>query len=45
MFLEELQLIDQQMSQLDQELASLLSRHQDAVEHLAEVPGLGVDSA
>jgi len=28
---EELQLIDQHMSQLDQELASLLSRHQDAV--------------
>lgn len=45
MFLEELQLIDQQISQLDQELANLLSRHQDAVEHLAEVPGLGVDSA
>ena len=45
MFLEELQLIDQQISQLDQELATLLSRHQDAVEHLAEVPGLGVDSA
>ena len=45
MFPEELQLIDQQISQLDQELASLLSRHQAAVEHLAEVPGLGVDSA
>jgi len=45
MFLEELQLIDQQISQLDQELASLLSPYQDAVEHLAEVPGLGVDSA
>jgi len=45
MFLEELQLIDQQISQLDQELASLLKGHQDAVEHLAEVPGLGVDSA
>jgi transposase len=45
MFLEELQLIDQQISQLDQELASLLSQHQSAVEHLAEVPGLGVDSA
>lgn len=45
LFLEELQLIDQQISQLDQELASLLSRYQAAVEHLAEVPGLGVDSA
>jgi transposase len=45
LFLEELQLIDQQISQLDQELANLLSRYQAAVEHLAEVPGLGVDSA
>jgi len=45
MFLEELQLIDQQISQLDQELASRLSRHNDAVVHLAEIPGLGVDSA
>lgn len=45
MFLEELQLIEQQISQLDQELATLLSRHQDAVKHLALVPGLGVDSA
>jgi transposase len=26
-------------------LASLLSRHHDAVVHLAEIPGLGVDSA
>jgi transposase len=33
------------MSQLDQEMASLLSQHQDAVERLAEVPGLCVDSA
>lgn len=45
MFLEELQLLDQQISQLDQELATLLSRHQDAVERLALVPGLGPDSA
>ena len=28
-----------------QEIASLLRQHQDAVERLAEVPGLGVDSA
>src|SRR5438128_1711340 len=45
MFLEELQLIDQQIGQLDQEMATLLSQHQAAVERLAEVPGLGVDSA
>jgi len=45
MFLEELQFIDQQISKLDQELASLLSQQHDAVVHLAEIPGLGVDSA
>src|SRR6266851_211088 len=45
MFLEELQLIDQQVGQLDQEMAALLRQHQAAVERLAEVPGLGVDSA
>ena len=45
MMLDELRLIDEQIVQLDQEMANLLSRHQDAVERLAEVPGLGVDSA
>jgi transposase len=43
--LEELQFIEQQMVKLDQEIASLLTPHQDAVKRLAEVPGLGVDSA
>ena len=43
--LEELQLIEQQIGQLDQEIASLLRQHHDAVQRLAEVPGLGVDSA
>jgi transposase len=45
MMLEELQLIEKQIGQLDQEMASLLSQHQEAVKRLAEVPGLGVDSA
>src|SRR5215472_12385102 len=45
MMLEEMQLIEEQITQLDQEMASLLSQHQDTVERLAEVPGLGVDSA
>jgi transposase len=45
MALEQLQFLEQQISQLDQEMASLLSQHQDAVQRLAEVPGLGVDSA
>ena len=43
--IEGLQFVEQQISQLDQEIASLLQRHQDAVERLAVVPGLGVDSA
>jgi transposase len=37
--------VEQQIGELDQEIASLLRQHQDAVERLAEVPGLGVDSA
>ena len=43
--LDDLQLIEKQIGQLDQEMASLLREHQDAVQRLAEVPGLGVDSA
>jgi transposase len=43
--LEELRLIDDQIGLLDREMASLLCTHQDAVQPLAEVPGLGVDSA
>src|SRR5215472_7391392 len=45
MALEELRLIEEQIGELDKEMASLLSKHQDAVQRLAEVPGLGVDSA
>ncbi len=43
--LEELELIDKQIGQLDQEMADLLRPYQDQVERLAEVPGLGPDSA
>jgi transposase len=43
--LERLQFVEQQMEQLDQETASLLLQHNDAVARLAVVPGLGVDSA
>jgi len=43
--IEGLQFVEQQISQLEREIASLLQRHQDAVERLAVVPGLGVDSA
>ena len=45
MTLDELRLIEEQMSQLDEVLAGLLRSHQDAVQRLAAVPGLGVDSA
>src|ERR1700694_1139233 len=45
MALEQFQFLEQQIGQLDQQLATLLHPHQDAVERLAEVPGLGVDSA
>ena len=45
MVLEELQFLEQQIVKLEQERASLLSQHHEAVQRLAEVPGLGVDSA
>src|SRR5438046_2053021 len=45
MALEQLQFLDQQIGQLDQEMASLLHPHQDAVQRLAEAPGRGGDSA
>ncbi len=43
--LEDFEFVEQQISQLDHEIASLLQGSQDAVERLAAVPGLGVDSA
>src|SRR5262249_39743521 len=43
--LEELRLIDDHLGQLDQQMADLLTEHHEAVQRLAEVPGLGVDSA
>jgi transposase len=45
MMLEELNVIEEHTAELNQELATLLRPHQEAVERLAEVPGLGVDSA
>lgn len=45
MALADLDLLETQMRELDDALAELLRRHQDSVERLAEVPGLGVDSA
>ena len=43
--LQRLQLIDEQMPQLNRMIAQAMKSHQDAVIRLAEVPGLGVDSA
>jgi transposase len=43
--LQRLQLLDQQMAQLNRMIAQAMKSHQDAVIRLAEVPGLGVDSA
>jgi transposase len=45
MALQQLNLIESQIAQLDQEMADLLRSHQDQVQRLAEVPGLGADSA
>lgn len=45
MTLEELRLIEAHINELEKQMASLLMAHQDAVKRLAEVPGLGVDSA
>ncbi len=43
--LDELRLIEDHLGQLDQQMADLLAEHQEAVQRLAEAPGLGVDSA
>ncbi len=43
--LERLQLIDEQIARLNGLIARALKPHQEAVARLAEVPGLGVDSA
>jgi hypothetical protein len=43
--LEELRVIDDHLGQVDQQMADLLAAHHDAVQRLAKVPGLGVDSA
>ena len=45
MTLEDVHTIEAQMRELDLEMADLIRPHQDAVQRLAEVPGLGVDSA
>ena len=44
MALEDVGSIDEQIAALDREMAGLLHEHHDAVQRLAAVPGLGVDS-
>jgi transposase len=43
--LDELRLLEDHLRQLDQQMADLLAPHHEAVQRLAEVPGLGVESA
>jgi transposase len=43
--LDELRTLEEHLAQLDQQMAQLLAHRHDAVQRLAEVPGLGVDSA
>ena len=45
MSLQELALLEEQMEQLDRAISGLLEPHREAIQRLAEVPGLGVNSA
>ena len=45
LYLQRLQLIEEQSQQLNGMVAQAMQAHQDAVVRLAEVPGLGADSA
>ena len=45
LYLQRLNLIEAQMTELEGMTASAMRAHQDAVLRLAELPGLGIDSA
>ena len=45
LYLERLKLLDRQIESLDRMAAQALKKHEEAVIRLAQVPGLGVDSA
>jgi len=45
LFLQRLEMLDQQIQSLDELTAKMLNQHEDAVTRLAETPGFGVDSA
>ena len=44
-YLEHIRLQERHIQELNQQLAAAVKEHQEAVERLAEVPGLGLDSA
>jgi transposase len=45
LYLERLELLDRQIETLNQMMATALNKYENAVTRLAQVPGLGVDSA
>lgn len=45
LYLERLDLIEAQIAELESMIAVAMEAHKDAVVRLAELPGLGVDSA
>jgi transposase len=45
LYLERLQLLDEQIGKLDQMIATALKKYEDAVIRVAQTPGFGVDSA
>jgi transposase len=45
LYLTRLDLIESQMASLEQMIAEAMKEHQDAIVRLAELPGLGIDSA
>ncbi len=45
LFLKQIELLDEQIAVLEREISSALQPHQAVVERLADIPGLGLDSA
>ena len=43
--LDRIELIDRQIEELNQLVASEMSRHQEAITHLIEIPGIGAEAA
>ena len=45
LYLEQIDVIEQHMAQIDESLAKALTPHQDAIERLCDIPGIGVRTA